>query len=151
MFAAALINVLLLKAKKIDFFCLIVLPMRRIQRCNHATCLRIMLRNFNRKVCWRSYLHWPESRHVRWGLAKLQSALTSVLALPTLLVMLRVDWAQSLDTDPLPPPWTFIRPDVLLSSCDSILARALPSDCTCELIPAIQKVPSELELTRSHF
>lgn len=114
-------------------FCLVVLPMRRIQRCNHATCLRIMRWNFNRKVSWRSYLHWPESRHIRWGLAKLQSAWTSVLALPTLLVMQRVDWAQSLDTDPPPPPpppWTLIRPDVLLSSCDSILKRALPSDCT---------------------
>lgn len=119
MFAAALINVLLLKAKKIDFFCLVVLPMRRIQRCNHATCLRIMRWNFNRKVSWRSYLHWPESRHVRWVTAKLQSAWTSVLALPILLVMQRVDWAQSL-----------IRPDVLLSPCDSILNRALPSDCT---------------------
>lgn len=40
-----LINILVLKTKKGDYFCLVLLPMRQIQRHNHATCLWMMLKH----------------------------------------------------------------------------------------------------------
>lgn len=102
------------------FSVLFLLPMRRIQRCNHATC--------------------------RWGLAKLQSAWTSVLELPTLLVMQRVDWAQSLDTDPSSPHHhhrELSSDQTCYSAPVTQFSNVLSLQIARELIPAIQKLPSE--------
>lgn len=67
-----------------------------------------------RKFWWLSM----SSLHTHWGLEKMQSAFTSYPVFLALLVMYCVERAQSLNTDTT--TWTFIRPDNLFSSCDSV-------------------------------